>query len=194
MQEMADNCNAVTPFIMLTANVMAGMKEVYLQNGFADYLTKPLDAELLEEKIAEYLPKDKVERTQSTEAEPASESKNGKALFALKKVLPGLDIRKALHYCGGSEELYTDCLKQYVEKGRKGILQSCFEKEDWENYAIEVHSLKSTSRTLGMAWIGDDAELLQKAAEERNVSYIKAEHERFMSDVDYVLSKIENFV
>ena len=194
LQEMADNCNAVTPFIMLTANVMAGMKEVYLQNGFADYLTKPLDAELLEEKIAEYLPKDKVERTQSTEAEPASESKNAKALFALKKALPGLDIRKALHYCGGSEELYTDCLKQYVEKGRKGILQSCFEKEDWENYAIEVHSLKSTSRTLGMAWIGDDAELLQKAAEERNVSYIKAEHERFMSDVDYVLSKIENFV
>ena len=51
----ADNPNRTTPVIVLTANAIEGMKEQYLAEGFSDYLSKPIDVDVMEETIAKYL-------------------------------------------------------------------------------------------------------------------------------------------
>lgn len=56
MQAM-DTANSNTPVIMLTANALEGAREQYLQEGFSNYLSKPIHAELLEKMIQHYLPK-----------------------------------------------------------------------------------------------------------------------------------------
>ncbi len=56
-----DNQNRETEVIVLTANAIEGMREQYLAEGFADYLTKPIEAGKLEEMIARYLLKEKTE-------------------------------------------------------------------------------------------------------------------------------------
>ncbi len=48
--------NVETPVIVLTANAVAGAREMYLENGFTDYLTKPVDVDALEEMILNNLP------------------------------------------------------------------------------------------------------------------------------------------
>lgn len=58
MNELTDNKNKNTPVIMLTANALSGAKEEYLQVGFDDYLSKPMDCKQLEEMIMRYLPED----------------------------------------------------------------------------------------------------------------------------------------
>lgn len=58
MKEMEENLNLDTPVIMLTANAIVGAKEEYIQEGFSDYLSKPLECEKLEAVIAQYLPKE----------------------------------------------------------------------------------------------------------------------------------------
>ncbi len=58
MKEM-DTVNNTTPVIALTANAVVGAKEQYLEAGFDDYLSKPVDYHALEAMILEYLPKDK---------------------------------------------------------------------------------------------------------------------------------------
>ncbi len=55
IQEDSDNANQDTPIVVLTANVIAGMKEQYLQEGFVDYLAKPIDVERLENVLGKYL-------------------------------------------------------------------------------------------------------------------------------------------
>lgn len=50
-----DNLNRETNVIVLTANAIAGMREQYLKEGFADYLSKPVEAKKLEETIAKFL-------------------------------------------------------------------------------------------------------------------------------------------
>lgn len=53
-----DTENKETPAVCLTANAVSGAKEFYIESGFTNYLTKPIDSEKLEEMIYEYLPKD----------------------------------------------------------------------------------------------------------------------------------------
>lgn len=56
MRAMAGNENKDTPVIMLTANAIQGAKEEYLNMGFSDYISKPVQRLQLEEMIKKYLP------------------------------------------------------------------------------------------------------------------------------------------
>lgn len=60
LREDPENPNRETPCIMLTANAYSGAKDMYEKEGFAGYITKPINCEELEEKIIEHLPKEKV--------------------------------------------------------------------------------------------------------------------------------------
>lgn len=51
-----------TPAIVLTANAVNGMREMYLNEGFSDYITKPIEPSLLEECISKWLPNEKVQK------------------------------------------------------------------------------------------------------------------------------------
>ncbi len=48
-----------TKYIVLTANAISGAREMYLQEGFADYLSKPVESYLLESMLQQYIPKEK---------------------------------------------------------------------------------------------------------------------------------------
>ncbi len=52
--------NVKTPALILTANAMAGSRQMYMEAGFADYLTKPIDSAVLEQTVRRYLPDDKI--------------------------------------------------------------------------------------------------------------------------------------
>ena len=49
-----------TPVVCLTANAIAGVREEYLKQGFADYLSKPIEVKELEAMLEKYLPKEKL--------------------------------------------------------------------------------------------------------------------------------------
>lgn len=55
MLEMEECINKNTPVVVLTANAIVGAKEKYLEEGFYDYLSKPVDQSLLLEKLGEIL-------------------------------------------------------------------------------------------------------------------------------------------
>ena len=64
LKEMRDNLSPDIPVIVLTANAMQGVRELYLEKGFVDYIMKPIDSEILESMLIKYLPKELVELTQ----------------------------------------------------------------------------------------------------------------------------------
>jgi len=74
--------NHLTPVIVLTANAVSGVREFYLEQGFDDYLSKPISATELEDLLLRFLPEElvlksevnkrryKVEREQKEEFRP----------------------------------------------------------------------------------------------------------------------------
>lgn len=59
MKKLENSLNQDTPVIMLTANAITGIREQFLEAGFADYLSKPVSGDKLESMILKYLPKEK---------------------------------------------------------------------------------------------------------------------------------------
>jgi CheY-like chemotaxis protein len=47
------------PIIALTANAISGMKEMFLENGFNDYLSKPIEIAKLHDLISRWIPPEK---------------------------------------------------------------------------------------------------------------------------------------
>lgn len=63
MLREADTLNKDVPVIVLTANAISGMKPEYLKQGFSDYMSKPIKADLLDEMLMNYLPKELIHLT-----------------------------------------------------------------------------------------------------------------------------------
>ena len=62
IREQATGLNTETPVVALTANALVGAQEMYLEEGFVSYLSKPVKSGDLEECILKLLPEDKIIR------------------------------------------------------------------------------------------------------------------------------------
>ena len=60
----------------------------------------------------------------------------------------GIEPRVGLPYCQNDEEFYRSLLAEYahVKDEKSEMIRKSFDEEDWHNYAIYVHALKSTSK------------------------------------------------
>ncbi|MCR5591402.1 MAG: response regulator [Lachnospiraceae bacterium] len=64
IREQADGLNLDTPVVALTANALVGAQEMYLEEGFVSYISKPVKSTDLEACLLRLLPEDKIIREQ----------------------------------------------------------------------------------------------------------------------------------
>ena len=171
--------NQNTPCIALTANAIQGAKEMYLQAGFTDYLSKPVDPALLESMLSSLLPPSLV-----IHRGEAGFSENGRQMAVpaaegvsdgLFKDLFGLDIGKALQNCG-DKDIFLDTLRifhEYISPNAEKIAGFA-DAGDWKNYTILVHALKSSARLIGMEQLSDEARRLEELGKQAQENDKKA--------------------
>lgn len=73
IRRLAGNQNPMAPIIVLTANATAGSQKQYIEEGFDDYLAKPVQSEKLEQMIFEYLPKRMIQKRDVKDRKEPSE-------------------------------------------------------------------------------------------------------------------------
>lgn len=173
-----------TTVIALTANAIAGAKEMYLNEGFENYLSKPIQPAELEQIIERYLPKNLVEK------KTAQKEKTKKASFV---TIEDVDVNKGMEYMQGDEALYLDTLTRYYKSGieRESGMSAAIEACDWPAYKIESHTLKSNSYNIGADKVGDLAKALEHAASEEDANYIVAEHSKLVDEYNKLLANIK---
>ncbi|MCR5685414.1 MAG: response regulator [Lachnospiraceae bacterium] len=94
-----ESLNKDTTAIVLTANAVAGSRQMYLDAGFADYLTKPLDSIVLEQTVKQYLPFEKILPVVNDNASRQLDN-NEKSLNAVQEDDTG-DDRETANSIGG---------------------------------------------------------------------------------------------
>ena len=163
MKAITDTQNTLTPVICLTANAISGMREMYTNAGFDDYLTKPIDAERLETMLLQYLPDDKVTCVSGDDDIDEDEDQ---ALPDFLYDIKEIDTDSGLNYCGDGES-YVDALMMYMGSAEKKAeeIEKYRAAGDIKNVTIKVHALKSASRSIGALELGEFAERLEKAGD-----------------------------
>lgn len=154
--KQSDNQCTSVPVIALTANAIVGAKEEYLQAGFSDYLSKPIESAEFENMLLRYLPKDKIRRRQEENEDDGSHVQT-----ETENIGAYIDQKIGLQYCADSMEFYREMLELYRDgyEERVAKLEKALQAEDWKNYVVFIHGLKSTSLNIG-------GELVSKAARE----------------------------
>ena len=203
MKNLADNPNAQTPVIMLTANAIVGAKEEYIEAGFTDYLTKPIRETELLEMILKYLPEELVcenggqgiEKSQDAQdmEQPEAGGEGAEPLQRLEQ-LEGLDVKTGLTYCMNEEDFYIEMLQEFLQADKASQLKHFLAEEDWDNYRTTVHALKSTSLTIGAAHLSGEAKALEMAAKEGNMDYIRSHHKAALDEYIELMGRIKEIL
>ncbi|WP_022763295.1 DegV family protein [Butyrivibrio sp. AD3002] len=95
--------------------------------------------------------------------------------------LEGIDGEIAIQN-SGSEDSFKMVLKIFYDSidERSEELKNAFEGEDWQNFTIKIHALKSSSKLVGAMELSKKAEALEMAGKEGNIEFIRDNYEDFM--------------
>ena len=172
-QELSDAgvSHKETTIVALTANAVSGMRELFIEKGFSDFLAKPIDVSKLDEILAEWIPKEKRERVKGDvlwNGEP-SESPKGTSL----PVISGIDVAKGIVNTGGTLANYKQILSLFRRdaRDRLPLLQTMPTTETLPVFVTQVHALKSASQSLGAEEISAEAARLEKAGSTGDLAF-----------------------
>lgn len=181
--------NDGVPVIMLTANALAGAREQYMDKGFADYLSKPVRGEKLDEMVRKHLPQGLVHGV-TQQAKPQESSGLIEKLCA---AVPTLCPAAAVEYCCGSEEMLLQVLRDYAANDRSDEMSRALAEGRLDDYTRLAHSLKSTSRAVGLEGIAARAAASELALKSGDVSFAGVNHEGLISDHKNAIKAINGF-
>ena len=195
IRETENGASKDVPVICLTADAVIGAKERYLSEGFSDYLTKPIDNFALEKLLMKYLPDGKVELINEEVSEISEEENPEEEAFTVLRSV-GIEPRAGLKYCQDDVFFYKALLAEYAygELEKAHNLQKSYEAENWHDYSIYVHSLKSSSKMIGASALSVRAAKLEAAANISDTGTIHTEHDNMMEEYEVLTAVIRSLI
>ncbi len=205
-----------TPVVAVTADAVSGAEEKYIKEGFAFYLAKPFkkgQVKVILDKVFEkkktkknidwekedvYVITDKTVDLNDiiSEIKPAAgETIEDKHLNKEYLLSCGVNLDSALELLGDMD-MYNETMKTYKDDSLERIkkLEIFLREKDMENYAIEVHALKSDSKYLGFMSLADIAFEHEKKSKENDYDYIKDHFEELINEYEKYKEIMNNYL
>jgi signal transduction histidine kinase/CheY-like chemotaxis protein/HPt (histidine-containing phosphotransfer) domain-containing protein len=179
------------PIIALTANAVVGMREMFLENGFNDFISKPIDISNLDEILNRWIKEDKrnvnneqltkgitqleIRNKQSAAGDERLEISNDQLAVRSLYLIPGVDTAKGIAMTGGSLEAYKKVMDIFCKdiEDRMRIIQNIPEADTLSLFIINVHALKAASASLGAKDVSAQAAELEAAGKAEDIAYIR---------------------
>ena len=187
--------------IALSANAMAGAKEMFIDKGFDDFLAKPVQGKDFAHILGKWLPKDLIIEKKAEDSEDFQEEniEKGKVTFE-----PNINFSEDFtkeDYCEAlnnfdSYETYSKIVKTFYNSIKKNAeqIEDFYKNNEIKSYEILVHALKSSARIIGAKKLSLKAEKLEKAAKEKNIVFIKEHTEDLLTNYNKLIEILSPFI
>ena len=206
---LKQNPNYKMKTIALTANAMSGMRDKYINDGFDDYLAKPIEKRSLNALLIKYLGNN-TSKIKVAEKQIQVEQKPVKVEQKPVEVKPevtntklnkdyltsnGIDLNKSLEYLGDME-MYNDTVKDFLNEVEEKIsnLSKYKEAKDMANYAVFAHSLKSDAKYLGIMDLADIAYKHEMAGKSNDINFVDSNYEKLISLTRAKIEIMKNYI
>jgi CheY-like chemotaxis protein len=169
------------PIIALTANAVSGMREMFIDKGFNDFLAKPIDVSKMDEALIRWIPAAKRELSSGQGAGGKNADGKEKKTERENLIIPGVDVQRGISLTGGTAASYKQVLAMFRKdaQDRMPVVQTRPEAGDMSSFVTQVHALKSASGSLGATEISSKAARLEAAGKIGDIKYIKANLDSF---------------
>jgi CheY-like chemotaxis protein len=166
LREMQGGRFADMIIIALSANAIVGAKEMFLQNGLNDFISKPIEIDKLNAMLTKWIPKEKQIYSEPATDTPTTDTK--------ANTIEGINMEKGLRLSGGNKTIYNEILELFHEDIEAKIAQltNAINDNDVNLYNIYVHALKSACANIGATELSDQASALETAAIKNDIPFI----------------------
>lgn len=182
----------ITPVIAFTANAVSSAREMFRQAGFDGFVAKPVDMVELERVLKRVLPPALVVANSN---QPPKEDHSGIApddIFDRLKAI-GVDTDTGMYYSQNDAEFYKTLLNQYAQEStaKKKTMEESLALGNLGDYAIQVHSIKSTSKMIGEMNLSEMAKELEEAAKRGDGAFVDKSHDAMLAVYERLLDAID---
>ena len=181
--------NFSSKVIAVTANTEDGISDKYLNLGFDNYLSKPIDREKLQHLMDKYAAQNEKEAIVS---ETKVESKPD-AIEFLKN--HQIDIDSALGLLGDMDS-YNEMLDEFFNGLGERLMniKKYKEESNMADYATQVHALKSDSKYLGFTKLASIAYNHEMKSKENDISYVEENYKELMTEASVVANNVKIYL
>ncbi|MCL2690049.1 MAG: ATP-binding protein [Chitinispirillia bacterium] len=186
-ESQGDYCKSL-PVIAFTANAVSGMREMFLSNGFDDFISKPVDVVRLNAILEKWIPKDK-KLAITFRAVP--EMRHSDDI-----TLDGVDVPLGLSRMGVSASGYLRAIEIFDKDVREKLeqIKSSLENGDTALYTTYIHGLKGAAAAIGAVALSEYAKELEMAAKRGDSAFIEANTPAFFEKLETLSKNIKNVI
>ncbi|MBR4618574.1 MAG: response regulator [Bacilli bacterium] len=175
-----------TPVVALTADAILGSREKYLNAGFNEYISKPINRKIFFDVLEMFV-------GSSKNSSKATDNTNVNNINYL--IENGVNYNSALELLG-DKEMYDETLKDFLssidEKLNK--MEEYKNSEDSKEYSVLAHSLKSDSKYLGFDKLSEIALEHELKGKDNDIEYIKNNYDTLKQETISIINIIKTYL
>lgn len=182
------------PIVALTANVTNVARKMFFENGFDDFLAKPINLSRLDLVLKKWVGS-KLHDPQIAGLPPDSGGKPARSANPQIDTPILLDTCAGLDAMGGKQSVYIHVLEAFcIDSVQRADGLEKLAVDNLKDFTISVHALKSACRSIGGALAADEAARLEQAGKEGDEAYIGSALPSFLAHLRALITEAHKWL